>query len=297
MASIDYGKLDWRAVEKELAGAPYNNSEFARAVASESFHILKWRRKLYEQAIDKLAKQASEYNAILREAFNASYDAQLLKAAMAWKYEPARKGGVPVRFVNAVSDITVNLDARRRIHSVSFQDRNSEGIYGTFTDPDFGCPWGWARTLQAAQPRHPFVMGEYLIEENSCPAPSQPDQERGAYTAHNPTLTRNLALITWHSGGLQAIDIEDPAQMEQAGWYSPTPLEAVATEDPALSGGTNKVVMWSFPIVKDGLIYVVDVRNGLYILRYKGPFANEVSRTRFLEGNSNFGDALRFERP
>ena len=35
--------------------------------------------------------------------------------------------------MNAVSDITVNLDVQRRIHSVSFQDRNSEGIYGTFT--------------------------------------------------------------------------------------------------------------------------------------------------------------------
>jgi hypothetical protein len=67
----------------------------------------------------------------------------------------------------------------------------------------------------------------------------------------------------------------------------------VATEDPALSRGPNKVVMWSFPIVRDGLIYVVDVRNGLYVLRYTGPRDGEVSRLSFLEGNSNLGDALR----
>ncbi len=36
----------------------------------------------------------------------------------------------------------------------------------------------------------------------------------------------------------------------------------------ALSRGPNKVVMWSFPIIKDGLIYVVDIRNGLLVLRY-----------------------------
>ena len=42
-------------------------------------------------------------NAILRKPFNASYDAQLLKAAMTWKYEPARKGGVPVRFIRNVA--------------------------------------------------------------------------------------------------------------------------------------------------------------------------------------------------
>jgi hypothetical protein len=60
--------------------------------------------------------------------------------------------------------------------------------------------------------------------------------------------------------------------------------------------GTNKVVMWSFSIVKDGLIYVVDVRNGLYILRYTGPRAGELAQISFLEGNSNLGDAIRIDK-
>ena len=45
--------------------------------------------------------------------------------------------------------------------------------------------------------------------------------------------------------------------------------------------------MWSYPVVKDGLIYVVDVRNGLYVLRYTGVGAESVARESFLEGNSN----------
>src|SRR5215218_3423483 len=53
--------------------------------------------------------------------------------------------------------------------------------------------------------------------------------------------------------------------------------------------------MWSYPVIQDGLIYVVDLRNGLYILRYKGPYDREVSDINFLEGNSNQGDALCFE--
>jgi hypothetical protein len=52
----------------------------------------------------------------------------------------------------------------------------------------------------------------------------------------------------------------------------------------------------SFPIVKDGLIYVIDLRNGLYILRYTGPRAREVARLSFLEGNSNLGDAARLDK-
>jgi hypothetical protein len=55
--------------------------------------------------------------------------------------------------------------------------------------------------------------------------------------------------------------------------------------------------MWSYPIVQDGLVYVVDLRNGLYILRYTGEHADQVASTSFLEGNSNLGDALRFEKP
>jgi hypothetical protein len=173
---------------------------------------------------------------------------------------------------------------------------HTDEIYGTFTDPDFGCPWGWARAILVGQPRLPRVIGEYKLPENSCPAPSQADQERGSYSSHNPTLTRSLALVTWHSGGFQAIDIEDPGQMQQGGWFSPTPLASVANEDPALGMGTNKVVMWSFPIVSDGLIYVVDIRNGLYILRYTGPRSGEISGLSFLEGNSNLGDAVRLAK-
>ena len=53
--------------------------------------------------------------------------------------------------------------------------------------------------------------------------------------------------------------------------------------------------MWSYPIIKNGLIYVIDLRNGLYVLRYRGPFAGEVNAIGFLEGNSNQGDALCFD--
>ena len=38
-----------------------------------------------------------------------------------------------------------------------------------------------------------------------------------------------------------------------------------------------------------------DLRNGLYVLKYKGRFAREVERIGFLDGNSNQGDALCFE--
>jgi hypothetical protein len=170
-------------------------------------------------------------------------------------------------------------------------------VYGTFTLASFGWPWGWTRTINVAQPRRPHIIGEYKLHQNTAaytPAPGE--NEFNSYSSHNPTLTRNIAFDAWHSGGLQAIDIEDPGRPAQAGWFSPVPLSSVATEDPALSAGPNKVVMWSFPIIRNGLIYVIDIRNGLYVLRYTGPRASEASGVGFLEGNSNLGDAGRLAK-
>jgi hypothetical protein len=164
--------------------------------------------------------------------------------------------------------------------------------------PDHGCPWGWIRMIDIADPTAPRVATEYRLPSNEpeiC-ASQPPDRDHvGSFSSHNPTLTRNLALVTWHGAGLQAVSIADPAAPTAAAEFIPEPLDFVQTEDPALSQGRDKVVMWSFPIVADGLIYAVDVRNGLYILRYDGPFAEEISETKFLDGNSNSGDALRFE--
>ena len=42
-------------------------------------------------------------NVVLRKPFHPSYDSQIVKAATAWKYEPARKAGVPVRYVRMIA--------------------------------------------------------------------------------------------------------------------------------------------------------------------------------------------------
>ncbi len=58
--------------------------------------------------------------------------------------------------------------------------------------------------------------------------------------------------MDWHSGRIQAIDLSNPANPTQAGFFLPKPLNKVALEDPALSEGPNKVVFWSYPIIRNG---------------------------------------------
>lgn len=170
----------------------------------------------------------------------------------------------------------------------------TDEVYGAYTDPSNGCPWGWMRMIDVSDPAHPSIVGEYNLpqdEQSFCSsAGNHPATERfTSYSSHNPTVLRDLALIAWHSGGLQAVDISDAAHPTQGGFFSPTPLDQVAIEDPALGRGPNKVIFWSYPIISHGLIYVMDIRNGLYILRYTGPNSDEVAGTEFFEGNSNLG--------
>jgi hypothetical protein len=173
----------------------------------------------------------------------------------------------------------------------------TDEVYGTSINRSFGCPWGWVHLIDIADPAHPKIAGEYKLAQNQPSfCKSQQDdsltEQFTSYSSHNPTVLPNLAFVTWHSAGLQAIDIANPNQPSQAGWFSPNPLPQVANEDPALGRGPSKVQFWSYPIISNGLIYVVDIRNGLYILRYTGPHADEVSKIHFLEGNSNLGDAV-----
>jgi hypothetical protein len=181
----------------------------------------------------------------------------------------------------------------------------TDEIYGDLLDEfafeEHGCPWGWVHLIDISNEKRPQVVGQYRTEQNTdayCESDAGQDPANTwftSYSAHNPTVLRNLALVTWHSSGLQAFSIRNPANPRQTGFYSPEPLIDVDTEDPALSQGLNKVVMWSYPIIKDGLIYVVDIRNGLYILRYTGPGSGQVDAIDFYEGNSNLGDAVRLE--
>jgi hypothetical protein len=176
----------------------------------------------------------------------------------------------------------------------------SDEVYGTATGEGHGCPWGWARMVDISNPKAPTVEAEYREPENDPSTCANWNPPRTSYSAHNPTLTPNIAFSTWHSGGMQAVSIHNPREPYQLAEFLPKPLASVGLEDPRLSsdpdtGRNEKVVMWSYPIIKDGLIYVVDLRNGLYVLKYRGAFEREVQRIRFLEGNSNQGNALCYE--
>jgi hypothetical protein len=147
------------------------------------------------------------------------------------------------------------------------------------TDEEYDCPYGWVHMVEIGDPEHPSVVGEFQLPEN------EPCDESGPFSSHNPTVTSHLAFVTWYAGGLLVLDTTDPENPQELVRYSPEPLPEVGTEDTQLEG--NHIGFWSYPIIRDGLIYAVDIRNGLYIFRYRGPHQAEVEEIEYREGNSN----------
>jgi hypothetical protein len=150
-----------------------------------------------------------------------------------------------------------------------------------------GCPWGYARIVDISDPATPTLISEIRVAENDLAFCQTPGIQTAnvAFTSHNATSTGNLVFVTWYSAGIQVIDIGDPTTPRVVVDFRPEGLPSVTTDDPAL--GENPLCMWSYPVIQNGLIYVTDIRNGLYILRYTGPYDGEVSSIRFAEGNSN----------
>ena len=151
-----------------------------------------------------------------------------------------------------------------------------------------GCPFGWLRMGSIKNEGAPQVLGGFKLPENDC---ARAKKLNGTFTAHNQTVFPDLALVPWYSGGLRAVDISNPNRPVEAGAFVPSKGADPDGRDarlyfPGSSVDTFTGAMWSYPVVQDGLIYVVDIDQGLFVLRYKGKYASELGRAAFVEGNS-----------
>ena len=142
------------------------------------------------------------------------------------------------------------------------------------------CPKGWMDIVDLTDETMPMRTGFWRHPGYDLCGNAEPDLGAFGYGPHNQTVTANLALVSWYRAGFLVFDISDPAAPVEAGRFSPN-----VPSGSRMAWG--RVASVSYPIIKDGLIYVVDGRNGLDILRYTGPHHAEVDSVDFLEGNSN----------
>lgn len=135
------------------------------------------------------------------------------------------------------------------------------------------CPWGWVRIVDVRFEPLPKQISTFLLHENleeNCGTVGPIAIATGSdFTSHNPIPLKNLLLVSWRGLGTRAIDISNPFMPHEVGFYFPQ--TAVGAD-----GNRVRIHMASYPVIKDGLIYVLDRFNGLFVLEYRGPFREEV---------------------
>lgn len=149
-----------------------------------------------------------------------------------------------------------------------------------------GCPFGTAHIVDISNPARPVALSTLAVPENQPSACSS--ATRGTWTSHNPTLTPHLALLTWYSAGLEVFGLDDPSAPVRLAEYRASGVSPVQRD---LQLGVTDTMSWSYPVIFKGLVYVVDINQGLLVLRYGGTHEAEVTGTEFLEGNSNISRA------
>ena len=92
----------------------------------------------------------------------------------------------------------------------------------------------------------------------------------------------------------QVFDLSNPSQPVRLAQSRPQAVDPGA-RDPQL--GATATLTWSYPIVRDGLIYVADINQGLSVLRYQGPHQDQLEHMAFAEGNSNLARLLPAPSP
>lgn len=171
------------------------------------------------------------------------------------------------------------------VHSAVLLGNSS---YALVTQEVYDCPFAAVFIAHLVDESHPNIVGRFALPENdpNCPEPARLEPNltqstAGVFTSHNPLVVGDLAFVTWYGGGLQVLDVTEPSQPYRAGLFVPTGVGAA----PESYMGAYPVQVWSYPILRDGLIYVSDIQSGLYILKYTGPWAEAINTLPLAEGN------------
>jgi hypothetical protein len=117
---------------------------------------------------------------------------------------------------------------------------------------------------------------------------------RDDHGPHEPLIFPNLVIATYYSSGVKAYAIDNPLMPAEIGSFVSKPVSTIrycwvnclppvvdaqgrtVEQRPDPRFGPVDVRPFSRPMAKDGLIYYVDANNGLYILKYTGPHAEEI---------------------
>jgi hypothetical protein len=151
------------------------------------------------------------------------------------------------------------------------------------SDEYFTCPYGHVRMFDISDETNPRIMSHFLTDqnmacdENDPQKPADPSQYRvvvttapliiGASSHLGNAWGSNLYFMAWYGMGVRAIDITDPYNLVETGYYRYSIDKDLGVDKPGYSGSHT----YDVTIGEEGHLYVPDASAGLRVLKYTGP--------------------------
>lgn len=202
--------------------------------------------------------------------------------------DPLFNPGLCLRKINPDPNATISLMPPYRgiIHTAVPVPERPYVLVGGERNGTNTCPWTWGFIVHTVDETNPQITARFLLPENLAEncfegGPGDPVHQR-EFSTHQITAFPNLFFISWYSGGLRAWDISNPNLPLEVGVFVPKPRAQVVER----FRDSPDVWVWPYPILHNGLVYIADENGGLYILKYKGPRADELPQEGTSQGNA-----------
>ena len=140
----------------------------------------------------------------------------------------------------------------KRIAISTEEERSNRG-------PDHGKPHAPFRTWDVTDPAKPKILCTYELPDDATPYDTNVVRF-GTHQFREIVDEDNLCYVTWFAGGLRILDISDPANPKERGYFIPKPGDGVKKGAPL----TNDIY-----IDDRGLLFVTDKERGLDVIEFK----------------------------
>jgi hypothetical protein len=129
--------------------------------------------------------------------------------------------------------------------------------------------WGGQRLYRVAQHGKVTELATFDRRDRLDITPEQEELVRrdGFYTAHEAAIVDGVQYAAWYSGGVRLVDVSDPRDPTEIGYFVPPARTDPTGHWKAPDGSTAFPMVWGVT-VSDELIFMSDINSGLWIARF-----------------------------
>ena len=131
--------------------------------------------------------------------------------------------------------------------------------------------WGYQRIFDVSDPSRPRRVGVFATE-NTVAGRDGRIPRNGYYSVHNNVIVDGIEYASWYSDGIRIVDLSDPAQPKEVGFFIPPPQRDPQRFIVAPDGNGVLTMMWGVALGDEpGVVYASDINSGLWIFRVLEP--------------------------